>query len=39
MIFSSIVGYNGTGFFPFCDTTEEVFSVVGYNGKKLYNAE
>jgi hypothetical protein len=49
-IFSSIVGYNGRGFFPLWDTTEEVFfhfgiqrkrffSVVGYNGKKLYNAE
>jgi hypothetical protein len=38
-IFPSIVGYNGRGFFPIWDTTEEVFSVVGYNGKKLYKAE
>jgi hypothetical protein len=43
-------GINGRGFFPLWDTTEEVFfhfgiqrkkffSVVGYSGKKLYNAE
>jgi hypothetical protein len=31
---STIVGYNGRGFFPFWDTTEMVFSVVGYNGEK-----
>jgi hypothetical protein len=42
------VGYNGRGFFSVCgiqrkrffplwDTTEEVFSAVGYNGEKLYN--
>jgi hypothetical protein len=27
------VGYNGTGFFPLWDITEEFFSAVGYNGE------
>jgi hypothetical protein len=34
--FSSVVGYNGRGFFPLLDTTEEV-SVVEYNGEQKYN--
>ncbi len=27
------MGYNGRGFFPLWDTTEEFFSAVGYNGE------
>jgi hypothetical protein len=27
------VGYNGRGFFPLLDITEEFFSAVGYNGE------
>ncbi len=45
--FSSVVGYNGRGFFfvvgyngrnfpPLWDTTEEVFSIVGYNGRVFF---
>jgi hypothetical protein len=30
---SCVVEYNGEGFPPMWDTTEEVFSVVGYNGQ------
>ncbi len=28
------MGYNGTGFFPLWDITEEFFPAVGYNGKQ-----
>ncbi len=34
-IFSSIVGYNGRGFFPFWDTMEEVFFRCGIQWKKI----
>jgi hypothetical protein len=37
--FFFVVGYNGRNFPPLWDITEEVFSVVGYNEKKTYNAE
>jgi hypothetical protein len=32
---STIVGYNGRGFFPFWDTTEEVFFRCGIQWKKI----
>jgi hypothetical protein len=38
-IFSSIAGYNGRGFFLFGIQQKRFFSVMRYNGKKLYNAE
>jgi hypothetical protein len=33
------VGYNGEGFPPLWDPPEKVFSIVGYNEEKGYNAE
>jgi hypothetical protein len=36
-IFSSIVGYNGRGFFPLCDTTEEVFFRIIQRRMKFLN--
>jgi hypothetical protein len=33
------MGYNGRGFSPLWDTTEEVFSIVGYNRRGFFHCK